>query len=585
MNERSPGKLGEHGGAQFSDGLRPIRTMAIVILIVLALVTMVWPLVGSLSSPQPTPVMLYKQDLVLLPLVAIAILLFRGGKPLPPVYRLPQWWGRWWWVPAVIGLFALCYLGHYAVLWGIDLSRDEQMAVFDAKIYRSGHLAAPILPEWRGFAPALNLLFMLPIGDHAAWVSSYLPVNAGLRALVGLVTDPVVTSPVLVVIGFLALVAITRRLWPDSPGSRLAALLCYLGSSQIVLTGMTAYAMSAHLAFNLVWMLLFLRGDRIGFVGTLIVGFLATGAHQPLFHPLFAFPFVLQLVLQDHRQWRRFIAYGVAYALIVGFWLAWPVWLSGRLGAVPDRNAYEGIDYATRLMNVLTRNEVSRLWTMGANLIRFVTWQHLLLLPLMLLGTVGGWRRWPLVRPLAVGLVLPILILGVILPWQGHGWGYRYLHPVMGSACLLAGYGWQRAEAMNIDLRRLMQWTTAASLLVLLPLHCWMARTLMAPQAGLDRAIAALPADIVVIDFAAFSDDLVLNAPDLSNRPIRLDGQELRPADIAALCRGRRIAFVDAPQLDSKSLYYFGKRVERATPGQLALHAAALSAGCSIVSR
>ncbi len=64
-------------------------------------------------------------------------------------------------------------------------------------------------------------------------------------------------------VGLLALAAIGRQLWPDSPGSQVVALLCYLCSSQVVITGMTAYAVSAHLALNLVWLLLFMRGDRI----------------------------------------------------------------------------------------------------------------------------------------------------------------------------------------------------------------------------------------------------------------------------------------------------------------------------------
>jgi hypothetical protein len=30
----------------------------------------------------------------------------------------------------------------------------------------------------------------------------------------------------------------------------------------------------------------------------------------------------------------------------------------------------------------------------------------------------------------------------ILLPYQGHGWGYRYLHGLIGSLSLLAGYGW-----------------------------------------------------------------------------------------------------------------------------------------------
>lgn len=558
-----------------------VRVVATGLLLVLAALALGLPMVMSrIRAPEPAPTLFYRQDLVLLPLVCLAVLLFAPGRPprrwWPVTIRHP----RWWLAATAALLFAACTWGHQAVFAGIDLSRDEQMAAFDAAILGSGRLVAPIPLAWRSLAPALNLLFILPLGDHAAWVSAYLPVNAALRALVATVADPVVTSPLLVVAGFLTLAAIGRRLWPQSPGSRLAALLCYACSSQIVITGMTAYAMSAHLALNCIWLLLFLRDDRIGLAGTLVVGLLATGVHQPLFHPLFALPLVLDLARQ--RRWRRLAVYGVGYALICGFWLAWPVWISGLAGPVPVANDREGIDYATRLAHLLALIGPDALWTMAANLIRFVTWQHLLLLPLLLLGVIGGWRTQPLVRALAIGLVLPILVMGILLPWQGHGWGYRYLHQVLGSACLLAGYGWQRAEAAGLDLRRAMHWTTALSL-ALLPVHGWMVRMMVATQAAPELAIRRLPADLAIIDANPDGADLVINAPALGNRPIRLMGSALRPADIATLCSGRRIAFVDAPRIDGLTAYYTGRHVAQASEHQLALRSAARQAGCAIV--
>ncbi|MEI5689063.1 hypothetical protein [Sphingomonas kyungheensis] len=566
------------GQDEATDCARRVRLLSIAILLVLALVAMVMPqIMGRIGSPQPTPTMLYAQDLILLPLFCISVLLFGSGRSemgTPASLRLT----REGLAVAAVVIFAICLWGHELIFQGMDFSRDEQMAVFDAAVFHSGQLVAPIPLAWREIAPALNLQFMLPLGDHAAWVSAYLPINAMMRALVATVIDPLATSPLLVVVGLLALAAIGRQLWPDSPGSQVVALLCYLCSSQVVITGMTAYAVSAHLALNLVWLLLFMRGDRIGFAGTLIVGFLATGAHQPSFHPLFALPFVLGLIWR--RQWWSVLGYGIGYTVIVGFWLAWPVWLSGQAGPVPAANDAEGIDYVTRLLHVLALINRGALWTMAANLIRFVTWQHLLLLPLMLLSVAGG-RRSPLVLPLAIGIVLPILVMGVLLPWQGHGWGYRYLHPVLGNACLLAGFGWQRVEALRLDLRRPMLWTTVASV-VLLPVHGWMTYRMVASQAVPDQKIARMAADIAIVDSAPYGANLVINAPDLSNRPIRLQGWTLRPADIAALCGTRWIAFVDAPQLDSLNVYYNDKPVAAPSPHQRLLHAAARNAGCHV---
>ena len=560
------------------DSLSSVRSLSLLLLAVLSCFAMLLPLVAnSIASAVPTPTMLFGQDLVILPLVCIAIASFRASSPL----LLPRDLSRPALFAVAASLFMLGVWGHSIIFYGIDLTRDEQMATFDAEIFRSGHLAQPLPLEWRAFTPALNQLFILPIGDHAAWVSSYLPVNAAMRALVSLIVDPVVTSPLLVSIAFLALAAIGRRLWPETPGARLAALLCFLGSSQILITGMTAFAMSAHLAFNLIWLLMFLRDDRASFVGTIVLGFLATGIHQPLFHPLFALPFVLDLAWQ--RRWRRLSGYSVGYALISIFWLAWPLWMSGHAGPVPVANDLEGIGYATRLFRLLALLKWDDTWTMTANLIRFITWQHLLLLPLALLG-VGGVVRWPLVRPLATGVLLPIVVMGLLLPWQGHGWGYRYLHPVLGNLCLLAGYGWHRAETREMDLSRPMWWTTAASLLVLLPIHGWMARTMVVPQALPEGKIARINADVAIVDAAPFSINLVINRPDLSNRPIRLEGDRLRPADMEAICRNRTIAFVDAPAMNDLLTYYEVRGVSKATAHQRALREAARAARCRIVA-
>jgi hypothetical protein len=40
-----------------------------------------------------------------------------------------------------------------------------------------------------------------------------------------------------------------------------------------------------------------------------------------------------------------------------------------------------------------------------------------------------------------------------ILPYQGHGFGYRYLHAQMGDAALLGAYGWQRLGPWRDRLR------------------------------------------------------------------------------------------------------------------------------------
>ena len=77
----------------------------------------------------------------------------------------------------------IAFGGHYGLLSGYDLSRDEQMATFDAAVFARGQLVAPLGGVWRAHAEALNMMFMYPTDEAAAWISAYLPLNAALRFL------------------------------------------------------------------------------------------------------------------------------------------------------------------------------------------------------------------------------------------------------------------------------------------------------------------------------------------------------------------------------------------------------------------
>ncbi len=145
-----------------------------------------------------------------------------------------------------LGLLVLIALAAWALrtqlLLNYDLSRDEQMATFDARIFAHGQIYAPLSPFWRDWYDALNPTFILPVGDREGLVFSYLPVNAAWRALISLVLPTSIASPLLVLIGGLALWRIAARLWPDSGSTSSAVLLLYAGSSQVIVMGATTYA-------------------------------------------------------------------------------------------------------------------------------------------------------------------------------------------------------------------------------------------------------------------------------------------------------------------------------------------------------
>jgi hypothetical protein len=246
------------------------------------------------------------------------------------------------------------------------------------------------------------------------------------------------------------------------------------------------------------------------------------------------------------------------------------------MGGAPAHNDMVG--YGGRIFLLLSNLSLVNLWLMAMNLLRFITWQHLLLLPLSLSGMWSA-RRDPLVLALTAGLILPILASTILLAYQGHGWGYRYLHGVIGNACLLGGYGWAALRRR----KALPRFTTALhllSLLLVLPLHAVTAAKIAAPYANAFRSISAMDADIAVIDDLSipFGGDLIMNRPDLNNRPVRLMASMLELEGMISLCRRKTVAFVGQAELAPLQRTFLIK--QNSTPQFMRLRTA-----CNRVSR
>jgi hypothetical protein len=107
---------------------------------------------------------------------------------------------------------------------------------------------------------------------------------------------------------------VARRLWPTRLDAALISALLVATSSQVLVTSMASYAMTAHLTLNLIWLRMFLRDDKIGHGAAIAVGFLASGLHQLIFHPLFVAPFVVRLWASGRRPLA--LAYIVRYSVI-----------------------------------------------------------------------------------------------------------------------------------------------------------------------------------------------------------------------------------------------------------------------------
>lgn len=562
-----------------------VRLVTVSALLLLAIIVIGLPmLLGPGMTEMLSVHMALRQDLPLLPI-------FMG---LIFIRVRPSGGGEWQLNDRLALLLSIAvvilvgWAGHYVVFDRVALSRDEQMAVFDQLIFERGAALWPIQEHWRPFADALGRRFMLPIGANEYWVSAYLPTHSAVRALVGVVADPALSSPLLTALAAGCTWGIARRLWPESRSVATVALILLVGSSQVLIMAMTSFSMAMHLALNMLWLLLFLK-DRWWAHGlAVLVGFIATGIHQPLFHPLFALPFCALLLVQ--KRWRVSAFYAVAYGLISALWLAYPLWVTSHgVGTVipidcASGNCASGVGFVERLMATLTAVSLSNLWLTAGNLIRFVVWQHMLLMPLAVFGAISCWRSEPLVKALVVSFLLPLVVLALILPWQGHGWGYRYLHQVIGNAVLLACFGFHRLQRSGLSLGRALSLTTLLAA-ILLAVHGWMAAQMVRPVAAIRDQLSAIPADVVIVDTdeVPFGQDVVVNQPDLTNRPTLLIASLVKPSLMPELCASNSVAFFDAPRLAGLAQVYGQPAPTWPSETAQRIHLAAAEAKCRTI--
>ena len=486
-----------------------------------------------------------QQDFPVL-LLAICLLLLIAWRQ-PRLARLPRSADQSLLLPLlVLPVLAIAGAGTWLVFGNYPLSRDELLAVFDSQILSSLRLVGIIPQEWQPFARALMPQFMLPISSDAGWLSGYLPGNAALRAIGVSTIGAEWINPMLAALSVLLVHRIGRTLWPGAPLPAAIAAILLASSAQLIAMAMTPYSMTAHLAFNLLWLWAFLRNRPGWDLVAVAAGFVATGLHQFVFHPMFVAPFLAELWFA--RQRRRALAFAVAYMCIGLFWIFyWQIVLPDS-ASVGDHGERQGFAYLiARLAPLITSFDIAGLVTMMFNLLRFLSWQNIMLVPLALLAWPAVRRGEGIARPLAAGVGLTLVTILLLLPWQGHGWGYRYLHGLLGTICLLAAYGCHSIRSEADRVAGGLAVATAASVLLILPLHLKQAHDFVAPYRTAHRTIATADADVVLVDSAGtlYGEDLVRNAPDLSNRPVVATTAELSAEQIGRLCTRYRIALFD----------------------------------------
>jgi hypothetical protein len=186
---------------------------------------------------------------------------------------------------------------------------------------------------------------------------------------------------------------------------------------------------------------------------------------------------------------------------------------------------------------------------MWVNLLRFIAWLSPALVVLVLMA-LPRLRSLPLtVRIAAAGVVLMIAAHAVLMPVQIHSWGYRYAHPIVGNLVLLAVAGFPAGLPEARRAGSVIGALLAISALVLVPWRAIQIEERLAPRAAALAAIAAMDADIVLLDEGDFwfGVDLIHPDPFLRYRPLVMFTRRLTEEQIEALSafRVRRIGQQD----------------------------------------
>lgn len=484
----------------------------------------------------------YSQDAVLLLLGAGTLTAMAWStRGMTPPIRLSRMHAI-----VLVGLaFAFCYAGTWLVMLRYPMSRDEVLAQFATEYLQHGHLGWPIPADLQPLAKALMPVWTDRWTASGYWVSNYLPVNSALRALFGLLGDAWLAGPTLLVVGMAALWSATRRIWPETSEPAAVALVLALTSSQLLVTAMTPYAMTAHFALNALWLACFLRGGRAGHAMAIAIGLLASGLHQFHFHIMFVSGFVIWAWLTGRRGIAiTYVVAAIVYQLIWHFgYIRLMTWSLGPMvgPAEPPIATSWIVEHVRRLAE----------WEPFSSLARFAAWQNVLMLPLAALGTVRLKPRPGTSIPIAFALQLSCMFGLATMVYQGFGYGYRYLTGMLPCFLLLAAGGWMRLreETGGVMPRHLIMISVAFALCVTLPVTIWQSHALLQPYAASFQTARHAPADVVLVDGrgGGLLQDII-RVDQAITRPLLLDLAYVPRPVLRDLCARRRVMLFDHRQ-------------------------------------
>ena len=397
------------------------------------------------------------------------------------------------------------------------LAMDEYAAVFQAKIFASGHLVGhfpPYLVKWL-VAPGFNGMFLFGSPITGRVIEGYWPGFAMLLAPFEWLGTPWLCNPILAGIGLYFIHRITHEITRDRVAAGLAVLFS-IASGAYVANAISFYSMQAHLTANLLFAWLLMTPTRWRVFAAGVVGSFALILHNPFPHTLFAFPWLLSFAI-DRKRRRLLVPLILGYlpiSLVGG--VGW-LWLRSRIGVDLHRVGTESIAGVFRWPDAIMWN------ARVAGLAKLWVWA----VPFLLVFAVAGFLRWRYdrhARLLAWSAALTFCGYLFVVFDQGHGWGDRYFHSAWGVLPILAAAA-LAGESMERD--RLTAFAGAAAVLSLALLVPYQ---LIEMDRFIGRHIAQIPAprrpgnDVFFVNPVGgfYIGDMIQNDPELRSADLRM---------------------------------------------------------------
>jgi hypothetical protein len=333
-------------------------------------------------------------------------------------------------VLASVGAIAV---GTLAVYHDYPLSMDEYAAVFQSKIFASGHLFAQLprgMIDWlvvRGF----NGSFLVVSPETGRAIEQYWPGFALLLAPFEFLQVPWLCNAFLAGLAIFLIYWITKEITGDRRAGGWAMLFT-VASGAFVADAVSYYSMQAHLTANLLFVALLIKPTKGRALSAGLVGSFALILHNPVPHALFAIPWIVAMAMEHHQ--RRYLAplvLGYLPGAAVG--LGWVMFRSDIASPVQGVSAVSGV-----VDGIFAWPSAAMLNMRAAALVKMWLWAVPCLFALALLGRIRQ-RSNRCARLLMQSAVLTFIAYLFVRFDQGHGWGYRYFHSAWGAIPVLAG--------------------------------------------------------------------------------------------------------------------------------------------------